>query len=292
MSRAVAILPLEPDYQYGGWSVAGGPVGTSHRPLRFGPRYVRGETRWHHPRSGRLYGDRPCMTLWCGQTVTDLRVRPIASTEDELDGVDVCGTCDGRARGAGQLPQRDGEPPLVFSPQLSKPPKVCPSRKDAKLWAYLAENRDRRVALCRACGAVEAVRAAGGPYNSHAVIAAHAPYELVPPCPTHGWHRLVPSPDGQTAVCACAPPPPPPPPEDLMARLSDDELTDRMGYHPATPVTGPMHDEARRIVLAASHDLVELVPEGRAASVMVTKLEEALMWANKAIAVDTPPDPS
>lgn len=42
--------------------------------------------------------------------------------------------------------------------------------------------------------------------------------------------------------------------------------------------------------MTTAEDVIELIPEGREASLAVTHLEEALMWANKAVARMSPVD--
>lgn len=74
--------------------------------------------------------------------------------------------------------------------------------------------------------------------------------------------------------------------------MRTEDIENNFGFHPATPVTGPMHDEARLLIRTLAHDLNELVPEGRHKSVMFTKLEEVMHRANAAIACDTPPPPT
>lgn len=78
-----------------------------------------------------------------------------------------------------------------------------------------------------------------------------------------------------------------PPPNTPISR---EELIDRFGYHPANSTSAPLHSHCRDKVIALAADLVDLVPAGREASLMVTHLEEALMWANKAIARLSPVD--
>lgn len=55
-------------------------------------------------------------------------------------------------------------------------------------------------------------------------------------------------------------------------------------FHPATALTGPRHAEVREHCGNLAIFLVSIVPEGREQSLMLTKLEEAMMWANAGIA--------
>jgi hypothetical protein len=66
--------------------------------------------------------------------------------------------------------------------------------------------------------------------------------------------------------------------------MDANEMDKRFGFHPATGTTGPMHESARTLVRAAAEGLDHLVPEGREKAVVMTKLEEAMMWANAGIA--------
>jgi len=66
-----------------------------------------------------------------------------------------------------------------------------------------------------------------------------------------------------------------------------EEVLNRFTFHPATPVTGPLHDEVRAEFRAMLTKLDGLVPNGRHNSLMLTALQEAMMWANAAIACDT-----
>ena len=168
-------------------------------PMHFAPRYVRtrGQSRWHRPRSGRLYGGpfagplggwRPALSLWCGQSLNDLREALQAGTADELD-ADVCGPCEGKALGAGQDPAPPGLPPLVFSPTLPRPPRVCPGSGTDRLAAPV--DGSWRVGRCLACGTVQPMRARGG-YSGGWGLARHLASEgrLVDPCDLHGWAQL------------------------------------------------------------------------------------------------------
>ncbi len=70
-----------------------------------------------------------------------------------------------------------------------------------------------------------------------------------------------------------------------------DEESNRFRFHPATAKTGPTHDAVRSEVLALACTLTTLVPAGRHRSLMLTSLQEAMMWANAAVACDTTPEP-
>lgn len=73
-------------------------------------------------------------------------------------------------------------------------------------------------------------------------------------------------------------------PENLHARIDND-----FAFHPATDdETKRRHEEIRTIFREAAHRAVDLTPPGRAQSTMVTKLEEAMMHANAAIAREGP----
>lgn len=63
-----------------------------------------------------------------------------------------------------------------------------------------------------------------------------------------------------------------------------EDLARRFAFHPATPDTGPRHEKVRHICHSAAQQLLELVPPGREASLMVTALEETMMWGNAGIA--------
>ncbi len=66
------------------------------------------------------------------------------------------------------------------------------------------------------------------------------------------------------------------------------ELTDRIDndfkFHPADEDTGKRHHEVREVLRSAARHLSGVVPEGRELSLALTKLEEAMMWANAGIA--------
>ena len=166
--------------------------------LAVGPRYMRGaaQSRWHRVRSGvRWSDDTVSWTLWCGQVVS--RGSNRLTADRMADDLPVCGTCEGRACGAGQDDWPLEGPGLLFSPRRLTAPKHCPgSRKEAYEALSLSAGR------CLVCGSVESVRAMGGPYNGRVAMIQHSPgAELVPGCPFHAWRelRIV---DG-SVVCGC-----------------------------------------------------------------------------------------
>ncbi len=63
------------------------------------------------------------------------------------------------------------------------------------------------------------------------------------------------------------------------------DLYVRFGFHPAdTQDRQDRHGQVRQACLRAAQALDDLVPEGREKSLAITKLEEAMMWANAGIA--------
>ncbi|GAA2665290.1 Acb2/Tad1 domain-containing protein [Nonomuraea recticatena] len=67
--------------------------------------------------------------------------------------------------------------------------------------------------------------------------------------------------------------------------MSPDELANRFEYHPPKDdETRGAHEYVRQVVYGVAVLLDKRVPESREKSLMMTHLEEALMWANAAIA--------
>lgn len=171
-------------------------------PLLFAPRYVRTRNmgRWHRPRYGFRHRDgRESVTMWCGQTVT--RLSAALGRGDVPSTDEACGTCEGRALGAGIDPTPDGLPRLVFTGRYGQPPKKCPGSRSERLAVEDPDNWRR--ATCRVCHEYVKMRAGGSVYNSSWGMALHAPGPaLVDPCPEHGWYHLRPA--GEMGVtCAC-----------------------------------------------------------------------------------------
>lgn len=204
MSRLVR---LEPPYSRSG---ANPHHYSTIVPLTRGPRLVRtgGMSRWHRPRSGTHHSDhgRTSFTLWCGQLV---RSTDLIQALTVPDGEPLCGTCEGRAVGAGHPPVAvEVRSALLFEPasRYRRPP-WCPA---GKLWLYdtLARTLPWRETFgCPVCSEHVRTRAAGGWANSHVKIAAHPPVgDMVAPCPFHGWDQLGWRVDERRAVCGCARP--------------------------------------------------------------------------------------
>ncbi len=66
--------------------------------------------------------------------------------------------------------------------------------------------------------------------------------------------------------------------------MDEQELALRFNFHPATEATAPRHHNVREICLAAAQKIVAETPPCREQSLAITALEEAMMWANAAIA--------
>jgi hypothetical protein len=63
-----------------------------------------------------------------------------------------------------------------------------------------------------------------------------------------------------------------------------EDVGRRFDYRPASERTGPMHEEARAACRELAEKLAEILPDGREKSLAITNLEQAMFWANAAIA--------
>ena len=70
--------------------------------------------------------------------------------------------------------------------------------------------------------------------------------------------------------------------------MAKKDIDNRFAFHPATKVTGPMHDKARNDCRLLAGKIDKLLPEGREKALALTKLEEVMFWMNAAIARQTP----
>jgi hypothetical protein len=67
--------------------------------------------------------------------------------------------------------------------------------------------------------------------------------------------------------------------------MEPSDLHNRFDYHPpAGEQVAKAHEDVRAKCKSAAFLFNDLLPEGREKSLAVTKLEEAMMWANAAIA--------
>lgn len=66
--------------------------------------------------------------------------------------------------------------------------------------------------------------------------------------------------------------------------VQHDDIAHRFAFHPADEQRGLTHGSIRARIGAAAHAVADLTPPGREQAVALTKLEEAMMWANAAIA--------
>jgi hypothetical protein len=82
-----------------------------------------------------------------------------------------------------------------------------------------------------------------------------------------------------------------PPKGPTMGTLSilAADIEKRFGFHPpASPLVSEAHDKVRGILAQAAKDVIEvtgvIAPQTREIALVITKLEEAMMWANAHIA--------
>lgn len=61
------------------------------------------------------------------------------------------------------------------------------------------------------------------------------------------------------------------------------DLDNRFNYHAPTPERAKKHEVVRHLLRQVSGFLNGELPEGREKSLAVTKLEEAMFWANASI---------
>lgn len=73
--------------------------------------------------------------------------------------------------------------------------------------------------------------------------------------------------------------------------MDREEIENRFGYNPPRSTARVKDHEFTRDVLEwVAHKLNNLLPEGREKSLAITKLEEAMFWANAALARSHDPD--
>lgn len=69
-----------------------------------------------------------------------------------------------------------------------------------------------------------------------------------------------------------------------MADLTFDEIRDRFTYHPPSPDGVERHARLSDLFCNIAAAIQEIVPDGRERALVMTKLEEAKMWASAGVA--------
>ncbi|NUS55865.1 MAG: hypothetical protein HOV66_13565 [Streptomycetaceae bacterium] len=168
-----------------------------------GPRFVRGASRWHRVRSGTLHRHGEAWLMWCGQTRFGID-KPQRTDDLPAGGLPLCGTCEGRAAGAGHTSPLAGDVDLLFRPNRLIPPRWCPGGAPNGPARVLAQQISPRVVRCGACGeTVPEKRYRWHDYGTGPQAAQHEPGPgLVPGCPLHAWRHLVRTVEGVACECA------------------------------------------------------------------------------------------
>ena len=66
--------------------------------------------------------------------------------------------------------------------------------------------------------------------------------------------------------------------------MDAQDLGNRFNYHPPSPDRALIHDAIRGELQEVAQTILDSLPAGREQSLAVTKLEEAMFWANAALA--------
>ena len=73
--------------------------------------------------------------------------------------------------------------------------------------------------------------------------------------------------------------------------IQPEDIEHRFAYHkPADDSVAIRHENVRFVCREAAKAILSMVPAGREQSLAITKLEEAMMWANAASAREQPMD--
>lgn len=78
---------------------------------------------------------------------------------------------------------------------------------------------------------------------------------------------------------------------DSLEELARRDVAERFRFHPATPATGPKHEEVREQHRTLALWVLANLPNSRERALALTALQESMMWANAAIAIHTKPEP-
>lgn len=66
--------------------------------------------------------------------------------------------------------------------------------------------------------------------------------------------------------------------------MTPEDVTNRFDYHVPNDERRAQHERVRANLVGVAADLNTFLPEGREKSLSITRLEEAMFWANAAIA--------
>lgn len=69
--------------------------------------------------------------------------------------------------------------------------------------------------------------------------------------------------------------------------INNDEIVRRLRFYPATQAQRAVYEVIRGLTIDYALEVAALLPESREKSHWLTIVEDAQMWANKAIAVNT-----
>ena len=67
--------------------------------------------------------------------------------------------------------------------------------------------------------------------------------------------------------------------------MNIQEIQKRFAYHRATRETAIVHNEIRQSFTEFAYKINELTPDSREQALVMTALQEAMMWANAAVAM-------
>lgn len=71
----------------------------------------------------------------------------------------------------------------------------------------------------------------------------------------------------------------------MTQRLDLDEIRKIFIYHPPTPKRAKIHEEIRNEMIQCVASIGSKIPHSRERSVFITKCQEAMMFANAALAI-------
>lgn len=66
--------------------------------------------------------------------------------------------------------------------------------------------------------------------------------------------------------------------------MTPEDIANRFDFHQPDDEKRMSHEFVRNMLAATAKDFEHLLPEGREKSLAITKLEEAMFWANAALA--------